>query len=294
MKYLLSNLILIFLFSSNLLAQNESLSFDVGKILGDGKSGRIWSQWRQDIGDRRIGQVTVRARKKTGRANTYLNLRLGNGNALDDGKRVPFPDSELRTISWNGGGQPSKGSPLVLKAYNGQVLIDSVIVEVLPEPVKPEPVPAPEVKRSAPVASSSTGPSAFEVQQNRRKNFDSNEQQGCERRQRLTAPEIEVAQIRQSGGLFSGKRRVSGSIKGACIEEAGYYEEGRLKSSFDIPFQNRFRRNQFEVQITSGKNGEIRVLTYDGTEEVIRVDELISRQNRSRQGGRQTGSSFPF
>jgi len=110
----------------------------------------------------------------------------------------------------------------------------------------------------------------------------------------LTAPEIEVAQIRQSGGLFSGKRRVSGSIKGACIEEAGYYEEGKLKNSFEIPFQNRFRRSQFEVQITSGKNGEIRVLTFDGTEEVIRVDELISRQNRNRQG-RQSGSSpFPF
>ncbi len=283
MKYLCSVFILLFFVPSLAQAQENELVFTNRQSIGDGKNGRTWSQWKKDVGDKRIGKVTVIARRQRGK-NVYLNLRFGNGRTLDNGKRESLVGNDQQTLSWNVGGQRSSGEPLVLKVYNGKALIESVSVEVLPELPKPKPKPA-AVQNSQPAPA----PVARQSREERRNSLDPEARSGCERRESLRRATIEVAKVKESGGLFSGKRRVAGSIKAACVEEAGYYENGQLVSSFDLPFQNRFSRSQFEVQVRSGKNGEFRVLTYDGNEEVLNVDEIIveageqERLNRKRR-----------
>jgi hypothetical protein len=179
---------------------------------------------------------------------------------------------------------------LVIKVYNGRALIESVKVEVLPEPPKPEPKPA-AVQNSQPAPA----PVARQSREERRNSLDPEARSGCERRESLRQATIEVSKVKESGGLFSGKRRVSGNIKAACIEEAGYYENGQLVSSFDLPFQNRFSRSQFEVRVRSGKSGEFRVLTYDGHEEVLNVDQIIveaTEQDRLKRKRRRQGNPY--
>ena len=98
------------------------------------------------------------------------------------------------------------------------------------------------------------------------------------RRGRFRRPRIEIHKVKQSGGFFSGKYRISGSVQGACIEEAGYYESGRLKERFEIPMTDSFKRHEFQIRVKSGKRGEIRVYAADGSEDIIEVDQELSQQ----------------
>ncbi len=237
--------------------------FVVNQLLSDGKNGRVWRQWRQNIANRGVNRVDIVLRRQTGGNNTSVNLRYGDGQTFEGGRQVFLTDNNLKTITFNVGGAAPNGQPLVLNAYNGEVYVTTVNVyyqggRTLSNTHQhiPRPKPRPGVG-SYPSGNTND---ALAVQR-------------C-RNIRIRRPRIEVGSVRASGGLFSNKKRIKGSIFGACVEEAGYFENGRLKQEFPFPLSDRYQRRDFEVQARTGRNAEIRVFTIDGREDSVDIDDL--------------------
>jgi hypothetical protein len=51
-----------------------------------------------------------------------------------------------------------------------------------------------------------------------------------------------------------------------------------MKQKIDFPHSERNQRKEFSFDVHTGKNGEIRVFTVSGREDVIYVDEEIANQ----------------
>lgn len=113
-------------------------------------------------------------------------------------------------------------------------------------------------------------------------------------RKRIRRPQIEISEIEPTGGLFSGKYKVRGSIFGQCVEEAGYYESGRLKEEIQVPYSDRADRIEFKVKARSGQFGEIRVYTTDGSDDSIDIDQEIQSYQQRYQSGGVGGLQIPF
>ena len=280
---------LFLLLSPSPLFANNTEEISVGKTIGDGKNGNVWYQWRQTLKEKSVQRVTATLRKKKGGSDTYVNLRFGSKGALEGGKRINLNDGAPVTASWNIGGERPRGQKLVMNIYGGEAYLETVSIEYL-EPI------------SNKGANDHFGESGRRTNRpidrdGRDRDFDRRDEseiaRKCDRKRRLRVPEIEIEDVDSTGGLFSGKYRIKGSIMGACIEEAGYFEKGRLKQSFDYPFSDRYKRENFRIKVRSGKRGEIRILSYDGGEERLFVDDIIndkpnSNRNRNRNGN--TGS----
>lgn len=91
----------------------------------------------------------------------------------------------------------------------------------------------------------------------------------------LGSPRIEIADVERSGsGFFGGSERfrISGSIEGACLVEAGLFEEGEKVENIPISTSRDFRRFQFEVKARSGEAPEIRAYNINGQRDVIELD----------------------
>lgn len=251
----------LLLFSSSFVV---AANYQPGYDISDGKSGRRFAEWSQAIAERKVESVSIILQKKSGGSDTYVNLRFAGSGTFENGKREYLDSTNLRTIRWNVNQNPH-GQPLVLKAYNGVVHVKSVRVTFHGDKkplTKPKPISEDDV---LPMIDSSRDENAVKSR--------------C-RRTRIKDPKIKLGRMRKSGGIFSGKYRVDGSIRGNCINEAGYYEDGRLKEKITFPFDDSFRREEFNVRVRSGREGEIRAYTTDGREEVIDVDELIKAQER--------------
>jgi len=267
-SYFLFSLVLLFGLSLNLtgsqvplaFAEEEVTTYQPGVVIGDGRSGRVFRKWSKVVQDpRRIKRVELTLRLKEGSEKTYVNLRFGEyGDAFEQGKRAYFTNGKLLTTSFLVG-EPSRTRPLVLNVYEGEVYVAEV--RAFFDPVH------------SPVGSGTTqelepGDSFGHETQAEKAALD------CDRRN-LKRPRIEIARVRKSGGLFSGKYRIDGEVFGACIEEAGYYERGKLEKRFFIPLSDRHQRYEFELQVRSGRSGQIRAYTSDGRVERVYIDEVI-------------------
>jgi len=171
-------------------------------------------------------------------------------------------DNHTKTVNWDVEGQKPQGQPLVLNAYKGEVLLVSARVHYEGLPTPTEEKEEPEVK-----------PTTGETQEAVRSSSEAR----CQTKRYIRHPRIEIGKVRASGGLFSGKHRIYGSIYGMCVEEVGYFEYGRLKERIEFPLDDKFERKDFEVRIQTGRDGEIRAFTTDGKEERISVDELVTQ-----------------
>ena len=255
--------------------------FQVNQTIGDGQKGRTYGRWRQTIKERPVERVTVALRRTAGSNDTYVNLRYKGGQTFENGKREYLRDGDLKALSWNVNNTNPQGKPLVLNVYKGAVHIQSVTVHYT-QPRKHfdprlQPRPKPPT-HTVPRGGSDGG----DYQQNNDDNDRYEDEDEVARRclnRRIRPPRIEVAKVRDSGGIFSGKLRVQGSIVGMCVEEAGYFEKGRLKERFEFPYTSRFKRREFSIQARTGRQGKIRVLTSDGKEEVVEIDDLARDRN---------------
>lgn len=273
--------------------------YRVGQVLGDGNSGNVYRQWQQQIDEANVAKVVAEVKRVRGGSDTFINLRYGNGQAFENGKQVFLPDGNYRTVTWNVNQAPG-GQPLVLNAYKGEVLVRNVVVTYAGG------------RTTSSIGSGKRRPD-YRDKRDKYRNYDhrnrdyrdrdyrddyrdrySNNRGGSSidricRRGNYRQPRIEIEEFRPSGGLFSGKYRINGSVFGACVEEAGYFERGRLKQNFNFPYNDRFKRKSFSLQIRTGRNGEIRVYTSDGSEDFVRVDDLLRNNQRRGQGQQQPG-----
>ncbi len=244
-------------------------SLTVNTTIGDGKGGRAFAKWTHVPQNKPIETIRITLSRVSGGNDTFVNLRFEGGPALENGKRINVLGGKaLTTGSWSLGGKSSNGKALVLNAYNGEVRVGRVTIEYqgTTSALPTQNSSSGYTVSNNPFGSSGAGSSA------------SNDDQEFCKRQRLKSPRVEISEMRASGGLFSGKYRVSGEVFGQCIEEAGYYEKGRLEQKFDVPYDARFKRVRFETKVRSGKDGEIRVLASDGSEDRINIDDEIVRR----------------
>lgn len=253
--------------------------FSVRQSFSDGKGGRPFRKWIQQLPNRPVQRVTIVCSLQSGGAGTFVNLRYGeNGNAFEGGKREYVRGGGLSTISWNVGGETPEGRPLVLNAYDGEVYVESVEVSYADGgDSRPPYIP----RDRDDYRDDDRDYDRYDDYRGDPRGGDPDGERAC-RGARVRPPRIEIGRVRASGGLFSGKYKLEGSLYGACIEEAGYFEEGRLKEPIQFPLTDRFNRQEFSFTVRSGRRGEIRAYTSDGREEIIPVDEVISNQGGFR------------
>ncbi len=242
--------------------------YRVNQSISDGKNGRVWRQWRENVANRRIERVEAVLKRTKGANDTFVNLRFGNGEAFENGKQIFIRDGEKQTVAWQVGALPS-GQPLVFNAYNGEVQLERVILYY--------PQPATSVSTSGgskkPDSSKPGWHAAVDSVTG-----DTSAAGRCRRAKRVQAPKIEIGKVEATGGLFSGKYHISGSLFGSCIEEAGYFENAKLKQKIEFPLTDTVKRVEFKVNTKTGKNGEIRIYSTTGQESIEFVDEIVARE----------------
>ncbi|MCB0345223.1 MAG: hypothetical protein KDD66_08890 [Bdellovibrionales bacterium] len=249
-------------------ADSNVESLQVNSTTGDGRNGRTFAKWSHVPQDRPIEQIRITLSRVSGGDDTFVNLRFDGGDTFENGKRVSVRGGKaLTTGVWSLGGQRAGGKALVLNAYNGEVRIGRVDIQYQGDG-------APSDHHSSSGHTVSNNPFRSSGSNS---GSNSRDEDYC-KYERIKSPRVEIGEMRASGGLFSGKYRVNGEVFGQCIEEAGYYENGRLQQKFDVPFDSGFKRVQFETKVRSGRDGEIRVLATDGSEDKILIDDEIVRR----------------
>ena len=277
---------------------------EVEQVLGDGKNGNVFRDWGANLREATISRVTAVVQRVRGGNDTYVNLRFGDGGTFDNGKRVPV-GSQTQEVSWNVGSAPN-GKPLVLKAYSGEVLLKSLTI-YFQDSIADAPRGRDDRHgdtrdrdyrdRDDRYGDGRQGGNDYREDRNNYDNRNSEPrdtrapsdpelQRSCARG-RYRGPELEVGSLQPTGGLFSGKYRFRGSAFGSCIEELAYFEEGRLKERVQFPFAERFQRQEFEVKVRSGRQGEIRVYSSNGGSDSVAIDRLLEGQQQQQpaQGG---------
>ena len=104
----------------------------------------------------------------------------------------------------------------------------------------------------------------------------------------VQSPRVEVVNIKPTGNVFEDNVRVEGAIEGACIQEAGYYEDGRLVERIPVQTTSDFQRFEFGVKAKRNRNPEVRVYNVFGARDTFNVAESLSHE---RGRGRYDDSS---
>jgi hypothetical protein len=98
----------------------------------------------------------------------------------------------------------------------------------------------------------------------------------CRSGQGIRPPRIQVGRVAPVRTVLSGKYRIEGSMLGACVKEAGYFENGRLRGRIDFPYTDAFERREFTFEATAGNGGALRIYNSLGDEDVVDLDNLIA------------------
>jgi hypothetical protein len=85
----------------------------------------------------------------------------------------------------------------------------------------------------------------------------------------LGRPTVEIGDVERSGGLFSDKYNIRGSVEGVCIVEAGVFEGGKKIQDIPVVTAREFRRFDFDVKASAGVKPEIRAYNINGQRDVF-------------------------
>ena len=85
-------------------------------------------------------------------------------------------------------------------------------------------------------------------------------------------PRIDLGRLKHTGNIFKDKYKVSGSVEGICLVEAGYFEQGRKVHEIPVATTRDFRRYDFQVEVRASRDPEIRVYNTAGDYDVVDID----------------------
>ena len=92
----------------------------------------------------------------------------------------------------------------------------------------------------------------------------------------LARPRANVYKVKKIGNIFGDKYRVSGSVEGLCLVEAGYFERGRKQEDIRVAPVKSFRRFEFEVEARADREPEIRVYNVNGDRDIVSIEDEIN------------------
>ncbi len=101
--------------------------------------------------------------------------------------------------------------------------------------------------------------------------------ESCKLSHGTARPRIEVDYAKRVGSRRSTIFLIKGKIIGSCIDEAGYYEFGKIKEKFKIPLSDQLNRYEFHITSYEGVDGEIRVFSLDGRQDKVFIEDEIKR-----------------
>lgn len=90
--------------------------------ISDGKNGRAFRKWTQPIKEFQVHEVRAKLYRRSGGDDCYVNLRFGDGDTFESGKRAFLTTNEAVEVRWSINAAPG-GKPLVMNAYNGTVYV---------------------------------------------------------------------------------------------------------------------------------------------------------------------------
>lgn len=97
-------------------------------VIADGKEGRKWGQYNEKIQERKVEKIGLVVVRQSGGDDTYVNIRFGkDGTTLDGSKREYLKNTKENVFWWNVNQSPN-GKPLVINAYNGEVMLKVVSI----------------------------------------------------------------------------------------------------------------------------------------------------------------------
>ncbi len=82
-------------------------------------------------------------------------------------------------------------------------------------------------------------------------------------RDEIAPPRVNISRDRDSGS-YRNQETVRGSVEGVCVQEAGYFEDGKKVSEIEIETNREFQRFDFEIRIRKDRYPEIRAYNSAG------------------------------
>lgn len=101
--------------------------------------------------------------------------------------------------------------------------------------------------------------------------------ESCKLSHGTARPRIQIDYAKPMGRWRSSIFLIKGKIIGSCIDEAGYYEFGKIKEKFKIPLSDQLNRYEFHITSYEGVLGEIRVYSLDGRQDKIVIEDEVKR-----------------
>jgi hypothetical protein len=92
--------------------------------------------------------------------------------------------------------------------------------------------------------------------------------------------------VKHTGNFFGSQVKVSGSIEGTCLVEAGSFENGRLREGIPVPTTRSFGRYDFTVVVDRDEVAQIRAYNIVGESAVVRVRDTGWDEERPRHPSR--------
>ena len=277
----------LFFFSSVSAYSDE---FSVGHSLSDGKDGRPLLEWKTTLRESPIVQVKAVVRKQSGPKTTSIKLILGESGEMSSPNDVLPDQTQPFMISWKFDNEMPRGRKLILHASGGYVFLEKVIVNFADGQSVPQPAgssaTSSEQSSSANTISSPSDmfPDRIPPRYTSRYGSSGTEKQTVEycNTHKVDMPEIEIYNISPLGLFFSREYLIQGYVRGQCIKEMSYYENGKKISDLKVTFDDTLSRERFELQVLRYQQGEIRITLYDGRSQRGLIDHLIEKTSLAR------------
>ncbi|MBX7137170.1 MAG: hypothetical protein K1X83_04230 [Oligoflexia bacterium] len=93
----------------------------------------------------------------------------------------------------------------------------------------------------------------------------------CRQNSSWSSPHVDVQSVEKSGGAFSDRYKVSGTVEGICLAEAGLFENGKLTQRIRLRTAPTLKRYEFSITARLDDVPEIRVYNVNGDRDVYQV-----------------------
>lgn len=87
----------------------------------------------------------------------------------------------------------------------------------------------------------------------------------------ISNPRVDLHSVKKSGPALGGIYKVTGTIEGVCLVDAGYFERGRKATNISVATTPKLTRREFQVRARGAFSPEIRVYNVNGDVTIVPI-----------------------